>query len=326
MEDDINFEDLMNGEVENEQLNSDEPKIIMENRVISPTQIEPIEVKKPETPRRSLKSDSKQKRRDPDLEPEQEIEPFDDQEEQEEEKPEPVKPKSVKKSSRKLHVNEDGEEVSEEELVKEYEYKFRMLKRNYPHVDVPEKYSSLKKYKKAYDRALKEVSNDVNVKNYHMYLIFGFFAIEYFAKNVIGIELSGFTINRINHIRRYNHLLIELGERSYSSIGSNWPVEVRLCLFILVDAVIFYIVGRVAGGNNQIMETVMNVISGIGSTSGGNSSGGLGDIMGLLSQVMGGVNLSQPLQPEPPKSQPQNQPQDNKPYEMRRPPKFVKKT
>jgi hypothetical protein len=283
--------------IRNSELNSDEPDIVINKKVIDPEQVEPIPVSpvepfevKEDKPVVVSRPSSPQIERPPPLQIER-----------------PPSPQ----------IEKDEENMTDEELVQEYKYKFRMLKRNYTYIDAPPENSSLETLKRAYKRAMKEVSSDTSVQNYHMYLILGFFAVEFVSKNLIGIDISGFTVDRIKRINRYNRLLIELGEREYASIGSNWPVEVRLCVFVLVDAIIFYIVSRIVGGNTQLMEVILGTISGAPSKS--TDNGGLGNIMNLFGQVMTGMQQPQQQQQQP------AQTQQSKPYEMKPPTRFMKK-
>lgn len=203
----------------------------------------------------------------------------------------------------------------EEDTIQDYKSKFRMIRKNYPYIEAPDEKSSLEVYKKAYERTMKEISSDTTVQNYHAYLILGFFAVEFISKNVMNVDISGFTVDRIKRISRYNRLLLELGEREYATIGSNWPVEARLCIVILVDAVIFYIVNRIVGGNTQMVDLILGTLSGPTKTDGG---GGIGDIVKLLGSVMTGVDSSNQS------NQPVQAQQKDKPYEMK-PPRFTKK-
>ena len=42
-------------------------------------------------------------------------------------------------------------------------------------------------------------------------------------------------------MNKYEHLLIELGEKNYVPEGSKWPVEIRLLFTIVINAAIFII-------------------------------------------------------------------------------------
>lgn len=280
--------------IRNSELNSDEPDIVINKKVIDPENIDPIPVSH--------------------------VEPFEPRETETIEKENITSRPTSPQPTKKERIEEEN--MTDEELLQEYKYKFRMLKRNYAYIDIPDENTSLEAMKRAYSRAMKEVSSDTSVQNYHMYLILGFFAVEFVSKNLIGIDISGFTVDRIKRINRYNRLLLELGEREYTSIGANWPVEVRLCIFVLVDAVIFYIVSRIVGGNTQLMEVILGTISGAPSKSADNGGGGLGNIMNLFGQVMTGMGNGM-SQPQPSQAVPQPN-QQSKPYEMK-PPRFMKK-
>ena len=53
--------------------------------------------------------------------------------------------------------------------------------------------------------------------------------------------MSGFTQQQTAMMHKYDKLLVELGEKEYSSFGSSLPVEVRLLMMILFQAGIFFV-------------------------------------------------------------------------------------
>ena len=162
--------------------------------------------------------------------------------------------------SRFEHEEEPEEEPEEEEYdpyaglspeereameKEEYMWKFRILKKQYHNsatIPIPEynEHSDLTIMKKSYERTIKEVMLDANVEQYKTYLLGGCLAIEYVCTSLIGVDLEGFTINQIQMMHKYDRLLIELGEKSYSSVGSNIPVEIRLLFMMLMQAAIFF--------------------------------------------------------------------------------------
>jgi hypothetical protein len=102
--------------------------------------------------------------------------------------------------------------------------------------------------KSAYERTTKELFLDSTVESYKSYLIGGFMLTEFICTNWAGVDLSGFTSSQTKMMYKYDMLLIELGEKSYSSWGSNLPVEVRLAGLIIFQAGLFYL-GKVITAN-----------------------------------------------------------------------------
>ena len=106
-------------------------------------------------------------------------------------------------------------------------------------------------------------------------------------------------------MRRYERLLIELGEKNYSSFGENWPVELRLAGLVLVNAIIFVLakyIFKLTGqdASNELFDMFnnignQNVESDLGQGAGmtapspgakdGDNGGGL---LGLLGGLLGG--------------------------------------
>lgn len=145
----------------------------------------------------------------------------------------------------------------EERIIKEreeYIWRFRILKRQYKNANIPDynEHSDLTQMKTSYNRTLKEVYLDEAVDTYRGYLIGGFAAMEWVCTKWMDIDLGGFTRQQTKMMPKYERLLIELGEKSYGSWGSNLPVEIRLIGVILFNAAIFYISKVLAekdGGN-----------------------------------------------------------------------------
>ena len=137
-------------------------------------------------------------------------------------------------------MSPEEREAAEKE---EYVWRFRILKKKYksPSVPIPEfnEHSDLVHMKTTYDRTVRELSLDRNVARYQKYLLGGFMLMEYVCTQHMNIDLSGFTAQQ--SMTDYDLLLVELGERSYNSWGSNLPVEVRLVGLIIFQAGVFYL-------------------------------------------------------------------------------------
>lgn len=156
---------------------------------------------------------------------------------------------SVKGDDHEEEAHHEEPEQTETEKKQEYLLRFKMLKKKYPQVVVDEfnEHSDIDMMVGAYNRTIKELNVDMAVQHYQSILFVGFYAVEWGVSKVIGIDLSGFAAQQIASINKYNHLLIELGERSYSNFGSSLPVEVRLFGMILFQAGLFYISKQTGG-------------------------------------------------------------------------------
>lgn len=131
----------------------------------------------------------------------------------------------------------------------EYLWRFRILKKKYKNtgmtndIQIPEfnEHSNLDMMKTSYERTIKELYLEDSVETYRTYLVGGFIITEFIATQWIGVDLSGFTVQQTRMMYKYDRLLIELGEKSYTQWGGNLPVEVRLVGMILIQAGIFYL-------------------------------------------------------------------------------------
>ena len=160
-------------------------------------------------------------------------------------------------------------EINDENTKRELLFKFEILRKSYsksvdkiPNFTI---HTDLKELQKSYDGVLRELSLDSTVENYKMYLIGGFFLVEYACGNFLGFDMEGFAKQQIISMHSYEKLLIELGEKSYVPSGSRWPVELRLLFLLVINAGIF-IVGRII-----MRKTGANVIGLMNSVNtGGN--------------------------------------------------------
>lgn len=173
-------------------------------------------------------------------------------EEKDEEKNTDIEPQEEEKE-------EEGKEDEEEDIYagltpeereikekEEYIWRFRILKKQYGKhatIEIPSwnEHSDLHMMKTSYERTIRELYLDDAVETYKTYLIGGWIVMEYVCTQIIGIDLRGFTVYQIKIMYKYERMLIELGEKSYTRWGMNLPVEVRLIGMILFQAGIFYL-------------------------------------------------------------------------------------
>lgn len=140
-------------------------------------------------------------------------------------------------------------------------FKFMVLRRQYPNVEIPEfsDHSDVPTMKRVYENIIRRVSLDSSVDSYKQYLVGGLMVMEWVSTNWLGIDLGGFTQQQMKAMGQYDRLLIELGEKNYSTAASRFPVEVRLLFFIVFNAGLFFVqkmifsgasMGGSAGGPN----------------------------------------------------------------------------
>ena len=143
-----------------------------------------------------------------------------------------------KKVIENMDVSQDDDDLKRELL-----FKFELLRRSYKNTSIPEftVHSDYKTMLRSYETVVKQVNVDSNIENYKSYLVTGFYIVEYVLGYWLKFDMQDFTKQQILNMNKYEHLLIELGEKSYVPEGSKWPVEVRLLFTIVINAAIFII-------------------------------------------------------------------------------------
>lgn len=151
-------------------------------------------------------------------------------------------------------------EQNEEDLKRELLFKFEILKKQYPQIDLPEFtiHSDLHTMQKTYETMLKRVTLETNVDSYKTYLIGGFMLVEFVLSNWFKLDMSGFTQQQMVSMNSYERLLIELGEKSYVPVNSQWPVEVRLLFMILINAGFFVVTKMLMKKTGANLLNMMN--------------------------------------------------------------------
>lgn len=112
--------------------------------------------------------------------------------------------------------------------------KFNTLKEKYPERSFDDYNPSLplRHIHRIYEEHLTKISSESNFSISRIFLTIMFLCIEGFFTKFLGINIQGFAMEQINQMKKYDSLLMELGEKYSSSFGSNWPIEVRIFFFI----------------------------------------------------------------------------------------------
>jgi hypothetical protein len=168
---------------------------------------------------------------------------------------------------------EESDSDSDDKELKEhadYLFKFMVLRRQYPNVEIPEfsDHSDIGTMKRVYQNVIRRVSLDSSVESYKKYLTGGFMVMEWVSVNWLGVDIGGFTLQQLKTQNSYDRLLLELGEKNYSPIGSRFPVEVRLLFMIFFNAGLFYVQKSVFSGNGG---GLLDMLSGGGGNANSNS-------------------------------------------------------
>ena len=166
-----------------------------------------------------------------------------------------------------VEAEDDGltQEERDENERQEYLVRFRILKRGHPTFkEFPDytEHTSLPALKKMYTETVRLIQLEENVDSYKMWLRFAFIGFEVGMRK-LGVDFKDFAKMQMKKMDKYEKLLIELGEKSYSNFTNNWPVEIRLILVFLTDACFFYIgkimVDYMGGDMAEMMAQMMGV-------------------------------------------------------------------
>lgn len=205
----------------------------------------------------------------------------------------------------------------------EFVVKFNILKTNFrdwsitdPPADLP-----LERVHQLYDEYVKKIVIASNCSGYKRNMFLALLAFEFACIHYGKIDLGGYAMAQMRSMHKYDQLFTELGEKWYVQGGTGWPIEVRICLTVAFNALIFFgvkammkkmgkenstdmimdaidkitainptpITSAVPGGAvppapETVQDPILNIIGGL--TGGG---GGIGDIVGMFGNMFGGL-------------------------------------
>ena len=152
------------------------------------------------------------------------------------------------------------QEEEESKIKRELLFKFDILRRQYPGATIPEysEYTDRMTLQKMYDDVLRRLTLDSEVEEYKKYLTWSFIAVEFVLGKVFKIDMTGFTKQQLMGMNKYERLLIELGERSYLSGMSRFPVELRLIALVVINTGFFIITKTFTNSFGDVFINLFN--------------------------------------------------------------------
>lgn len=149
-------------------------------------------------------------------------------------------------------------------LKSEFKVKFGILREKFPNLNVIELHESLDldQMHDLYDYYIKHILISKETGQYKAYMVIFLMFIEVIGVKLLKLNMSGYTISQLKIINRYDSLFAELGEKWLVSGGSGWPVEARLMMMMLFNAVIFLVVRYLCSwlGVEGLADTLQNMI------------------------------------------------------------------
>lgn len=175
-------------------------------------------------------------------------------------KPQKQKQESSDEQQESQESSSIAPEVKEEKEKEELLRKFDLMKRSCPDKSIPDfsEHSDINMMRKTYKKLEYQISMDSNIQTYKTILAVGFIVIEFIGIHYFRMDMAGFA--NAQQLHNYDKLLVELGERSYSNLGSRLPVELRLIGLLLFNAAIFYIGKKMSNSSgNNILTTMLGI-------------------------------------------------------------------
>jgi hypothetical protein len=137
--------------------------------------------------------------------------------------------------------NDEDIEQNPDDLKRELIFKISLYKKQNPTADIPTFTfaDDIKTIEFHYRNCLKLSSVTNTAEKYKTYLIGAFMVVEMVFGKFLKFDMKGFAEEQISKMSSYEALLIELGEKQYVPMESQWSVEVRLLLLVLTNTAMF---------------------------------------------------------------------------------------
>lgn len=138
-------------------------------------------------------------------------------------------------------------EVQREAMRAKFDMKLQVIKKNKPGLPDFGKEEPLHIIHVKYDQYVRQAHIDKTIVKYKVYLTIIFLIIEAVGCKIFNIPIAGYTSDQLKQFIFYEQFLMEIAERQKEGGGDEWPVEVRIFIFMIFQAVIFIIIKLISG-------------------------------------------------------------------------------
>lgn len=181
--------------------------------------------------------------------------------------PKPMSPHRRSGYGETFHSLEGLTREQETYLRQEFKVKFGILRANYPQwgvIDPPDSLTVIQ-MNELYERYLRQIMVSKETGQYKVYMVIFLMVIEVIGVKFLKLNMSGYTMSQLKIINRYDALFIELGEKWLVSGASSWPIEARLIMMVMFNAVIFLVVRYLCSwlGAEGLADTLQGWIDGM---------------------------------------------------------------
>lgn len=172
--------------------------------------------------------------------------------------------------------------------------KFDNLSLNYPDYNIifPEK-KSLNKIHKQYHEHIKNIYVNINLGQTQLCYVLFLMVLEFVFVKAFGLPMSGFTKSELSRMYKYNTLLIEIGESTYSTSYGGTPASLEWRIFsgIAWNVIVFLGVKILSNyiGSEEMSDTIRNLVDGMFDNQINKSTIETGEANNLKDNSMGGL-------------------------------------
>nr|WIL04632.1 putative membrane protein [Cedratvirus duvanny] len=132
--------------------------------------------------------------------------------------------------------------IQQEAMRAKFNMKMEVIRKNKPSLPLFKEEEPLHIIHVKYDQYVRQAHIDKTIVKYKIYLTIVFLIIEAIGCKLFNIPIAGYTSDQLNQFIFYEQFLMEIAERQKEGGGDEWPVEVRIFIFMIFQAVIFVII------------------------------------------------------------------------------------